>query len=469
MVCNDHTHLTRAAVALDLGTSGFRAQAIELRTGEVLATAITTGHPLPGANVVDHLQLSVELGVRPAQALLLAGVNQVVRALGVPLAGIARLAVCGNPVQLSLLCGLEVRDLAYPGARKQAALEISAPARDAAVLEAADLLGLELPSGCEVVVPPAIRHEVGADALAMIVQTGIRDRPGTSIAIDYGTNAEVALCSRGRVLTASTAAGPAIEGRTISHGMLAAPGAVADLRAEGAHHRLLLLDPSLHVVEGPLVDLRRRGVVEPSPGPHPIGITGTGVLAALEQALEAGLYAIPRLITADRRLQLGEELSLCEHDLCGVGKARGSLRAGVLALCHHAGIAIDEIRTVYMAGASGTYLDPEKAHRLGMIPPAATEVHRVGNSPGGWPWSRGCWAGSPSSRTSCATTIACSPPRRRSRAPSSSSSRGGPRGCPLPCTVASCTSSGCRTFLLQGARRASTASSRSSGSSAGRA
>ena len=65
---------------------------------------------------------------------------------------------------------------------------------------------------CEVVVPPAIKHEVGADALALIVKSGMLDSDEISIATDYGTNAEMALKVNDIIYTGSAAAGPALEG-----------------------------------------------------------------------------------------------------------------------------------------------------------------------------------------------------------------------------------------------------------------
>lgn len=84
-------------VALDLGTSGFRAQAVCLKTGEVISTAITLKHPLPGGNIVDHLHFAVEVGHSQAHEIIIRGVNALLRALHIDLNKVERMAVCGNP------------------------------------------------------------------------------------------------------------------------------------------------------------------------------------------------------------------------------------------------------------------------------------------------------------------------------------------------------------------------------------
>lgn len=382
----------RLAIAIDLGTSGFRAQALDLRSGAVVSTAISTRHPLPGANVIDHLHFALEFGVERARELVVEAINRLIAQLGVPAGGsersgrIERLAVCGNPTQLSIFQAMEIRDLAYAGSRRLAAQGIQAPDRGAARHRAADFPGLVLPAACEVIVPPAVRDEVGADALALITQSGLldaeqADEDGATIAIDYGTNAEMALVYRGRVYTGSAAAGPALEGQHLACGALAQPGTICDLMPVGTLYRLRVLDAQMRAVPGALVDIATgRSDATGSTGPEPIALTGTGVIAALDQALAAGLMALPRIRTADRRLHFADAIFLDEADVAQAGKAVGALRAGCFSLCVAAGITPADIRTAYLAGASGSYMDARKGGRLGLIPPHVDTVMQVGNT-----------------------------------------------------------------------------------------
>lgn len=371
--------MTRLAVALDLGTSGFRAQSIDLAGGEILATVITTRHPLPGGNVMDQLNFAMNRGVATAQALIIRTINRMLAALRVEPADIARLALCGNPNQLSLFQGMEIRDLAFAGRRKLASLGVVYPERRAAVVAARTLPGLRLAGDCEVIIPPAVRHEVGADGLAMLLVSRALKHEGTAIVTDFGTNAEIALIHKGTVFLGSTAAGPALEGQQISCGRLAAPWVIADLEPSGDYHRLILLGEELLPVAGGLVDLAGRDPVETNPL-HPAGITGTGTIALVDQALRAGLIELPRIMTADRRLHLGEKVFFTEEDLAEAGKAIGAVRAGYLTLCREAGISPADIDTAFLTGASGTSMDAAKAHRLGLIPPCVRRVYQMGNT-----------------------------------------------------------------------------------------
>jgi uncharacterized 2Fe-2S/4Fe-4S cluster protein (DUF4445 family) len=111
-------------------------------------------------------------------------------------------------------------------------LGVIPPKRDAQIVNAKEIRGLDLPLETQVLIPPAVRHEIGADALAMMIQTGMLEKEEIAIVTDYGTNAEMALIAKGSVYTGSTAAGPALEGQQIEDGLWAVPGAICDVGFE---------------------------------------------------------------------------------------------------------------------------------------------------------------------------------------------------------------------------------------------
>lgn len=371
--------MTHLAIAIDLGTSGFRAQALDLKTREIISTAITTRHPLPGANVIDHLHFALEMGVDVAGSIMMEAINKVLSRLQIPLDNVVRFAVCGNPIQLSLFQRIEIRDLAFAGKRKLESLGVVAPKRDAVVLKASDIPGLAIPANAEVLVPPAVRHEIGADALAMMIQTGMLEKDEISLTTDYGTNAEMALFHNGEVITGSTAAGPALEGQQIECGMLAMPGAISDLHTLDNAFRVVVLDSSMLPASGPLVDLKNGNIWDEG-DIQALGITGTGTVAILSQGMQANLITLPRINTLDTEFHFTQDIFFTEEDLKEAGKAIGSVRAGHITLCQEAGIDLGDVEVAYMSGASGTYVDPLKAQRLGMVPPRVRTVYQVGNT-----------------------------------------------------------------------------------------
>lgn len=369
----------KIGIALDLGTSGFRGQALDLDTKEIIATALTARHPLPGANVMDHLDFAIEVGQEAAHGLVIDTVNQVIEHLGIPIGDIARLAVCGNPIQLSLFEGIEIRDLAYAGERKKKLLGIEPPNRDAKKLSGSDIAGLKLPAAAEIYIPGAVKHEIGADAMAMMVKSNFLENDEIAIVIDYGTNAEMAIKVGDRIITGSSAAGPALEGQHIEYGMLAAPGAVHDIAAGKAGFRTFVLGDDMISREGDLVDLTAPTVLTRGDA-KAVGITGTGVISLLYEGTAARLIQLPHIKTPDKQLHLGADVAFSEHDIVEAGKAIGAIRAGILTLAKEAGVELSDIKTAYMAGASGTYVNARKALQVGLVPPGAEKIYQVGNT-----------------------------------------------------------------------------------------
>ncbi|MDM7918983.1 MAG: methylamine methyltransferase corrinoid protein reductive activase [Methanosarcina sp.] len=368
----------RYGVAVDLGTSGYRAQKIDLDTKEIKRTVITLRNPLPGANVMDHMDFAIRYGQDLAHGLSVNAVKNLLQTLDVQSGELDRLSICGNPIQLSIFQGISIEDLAYAGERKKQKYNIQEQKRNARIISSTEISGLE-EFNCEVVVPPAIKHEVGADALALITKSGMLDSDEISIATDYGTNAEMALKVKDIIYTGSAAAGPALEGQQIKHGTLASPFAISDFEFEDGALRNYVLNEEMKPDPGDLVDPKTGEILEEGKIKAK-GITGTGVIALLEKSLAHGLVELPKVKTPDGLLHLQNKITFSEHDVKEAGKAIGAIRAGHITLCAAAGIELTDIDTAYMAGAAGTYMDAVKAQKIGLIPYSTGKIAQLGNT-----------------------------------------------------------------------------------------
>ncbi len=366
-------------IALDLGTSGFRSQLIDIETRETIKTVITMGHPLPGGNVMDHLDFAINTGKDVAHGLIIEAVKKVLERFDVDPLSIQRIAVCGNPIQLSLFQNSEILDLAYAGEAKQKKLGVHDVKRDARIFPANQIFkGIYEMDNCEIVVPPAIKHEIGADALAMMMETDFMNQNEPCLVTDYGTNAEMALKVGERIITASAAAGPAIEGQGINCGMLAGPGAISDVNLEGSYWRLIVLNEEMEPIKSDLVDPVSGEIIEFS-GIKAKGITGTGVISTIALAMKEGLIKkLPHL--PEGRIVLGDGIIITDKDVEEVGKAIGAIWAAHMTLMIEAGIEYSDLKYVYMSGATGTYVDAEKARHLGSVPGFIPNIVQFGNT-----------------------------------------------------------------------------------------
>ena len=361
------------AVAIDIGTSGIRAQSYDLKNEKTISTAITLRHPLPGANVVDHLHFALEVGRENAHNLLIDAINKVICNLEVD--NVKRVAVCGNPIQLSLFNNIEIRDLAFWGENALREHDITPPSRKSKILKASEI-GLDINHDADVLIPPAIKHEIGADALAMLYKSDALNKDEDSLIIDFGTNAEMALIVEGEIFTASAAAGPAIEGQTIEKGRLASPNTICDIEKENNYWRMKVLNDDMIVVDGDLINPENGSVFEKSDIAAK-GITGTGVIAAFSLGIENNLINDGKV---NDKIYLQDDIYLTQNDISNIGKALGAFRAAELTLCETSEIYLDEIDSIYMAGASGFYVDAFKSMKIGQVPPSSENIYQIGNT-----------------------------------------------------------------------------------------
>ncbi|WP_462272662.1 methylamine methyltransferase corrinoid protein reductive activase [Methanohalophilus sp.] len=367
----------KVGVAIDLGTSGFRAQKIDIESGEIHKTVITMNNPLPGANVMDHLDFAMKYGQDLAHELVIDAFKNILQQLNV--SSPERIAICGNPIQLSLFQGIPIDDLAYAGERKKEKYNIKEQQRRADIVKSSSVPGLEDLGNCSIFIPPAIKHEVGADALALIVKSRMLDSDEISIATDYGTNAEMALKVDNVIYTGSAAAGPALEGQEIADGTIARPHSISDVEFEDGSLWNFVLNEEMDTVKGDLVkpedgSVQKKGDIEA------IGITGTGVISLIDESIKNGIVVLPKISLKNKIIQLQDGIKFTEHDLVEAGRAIGAIRAGHITLCNAAGIGMEDIQTAYMSGAAGTYMDAGKAHNIGMLPFNVKKTSQIGNT-----------------------------------------------------------------------------------------
>jgi uncharacterized 2Fe-2S/4Fe-4S cluster protein (DUF4445 family) len=315
------------------------------------------------------------------------GVNDLIREVagdaGIEPDEIVEVTIAGNPIMHHLFLGLSPVELG--GAP-------FALATDRALNLSAMELELETSKAAAVYVLPCIAGHVGADAAAMILAEEPHLREEISLVVDVGTNAEIVLGNKDRLLACSSPTGPAFEGAQISCGQRAAPGAIERVRIDPA-----TLEPRFSVIGSELWSdepgfdevVSRFGVT---------GICGSGIIEVVAEMYLAGILSedgvidgalagrSDRVIPDDRTfsylLFAGEQrIVVTQNDVRQIQLAKAALYAGVKLLLDRAGIEhVDRIR---LAGAFGSHIDTKYAMVLGMIPDCDLDkVGSAGNAAG---------------------------------------------------------------------------------------
>jgi len=347
-------------LAIDLGSTTVAAFLTMLDNGEVCTGgAGLNQQTVYGADVISRLAAATgdEEDADRLQKLALASINQAVDSLNLGpriRKRIERVTVVGNVVMHHLL-------LHYP-LDTLATLPFQPHSKEA-VLDASRFMSGIFPPAAQVSLPPLIGGFVGSDALACLAYFDFDHPSGPMAAIDLGTNGEVMVTDGDRILTASTAAGPAFEGVNISCGSRAVDGAIVSTRLEDGQ---LLLET---IADEP-----------------PVGLTGSGLLSLIHELRLAkviepsGRIAPEPPFFTDRifkdnhgarsiPLTANTELALSQWDVRELQKAKGAIRASIDILFDRLGIKPADLQKVILTGSFGGQINIDAVLALGMIPP----------------------------------------------------------------------------------------------------
>ena len=382
-------------VAIDVGSTTIAGHLVNLVTGDILASAgvmnpqIRFGEDLMSrvSYVMLHEGGEVELttAVRKAlDGLLAALANKT----DIKRVEILELAIVGNPIMHHLLLGIDPTPLG------------SAPfalATDTAVSTTTAELGVFAHPGARVYVLPCIAGHVGADTAGVILAEEPHEAEAMTLVVDVGTNAEIVLGNRDRLLAASSPTGPAFEGAQISSGQRAAPGAIERVRVDRA-----TLEPRFRVIGvDAWSDAPGFADALADAGTGVTGICGSGIIEVVAELFLAGAITADGVIdggVAERTSRVipdgrtfsyvlhepsdgGPRIVITQNDVRAIQLAKAALYAGARLLMDQLGRdTVDEVR---LAGAFGSQIDPLHAMVLGLVPDCDLDrVRAAGNAAG---------------------------------------------------------------------------------------
>ncbi len=382
-------------LAIDLGSTTIAAHLTSLEDGHVEASAGVMNPQIRfGEDLMSRVSYSMmnEGGAAEMTVAVREAINGLAQELaaeaGIPARDIVETVFVCNPVMHHLLLGIDPVELGQAPFALATSGAVSLPAREL------DLTALN--PGAQVHVLPCIAGHVGADAAAV----ALSERPDKSddlvLIVDVGTNAELLLGDRSRVLACSSPTGPAFEGAQISSGQRAAPGAIEAIRIDP-----LTKEPRYRVIgcelwsdeDGFEAAIATTGVT---------GICGSGIIEAVAEMRIAGLVDAKGLIGSaeqagterliaegrthaylihDGTADGGPRITVTQGDIRAIQLAKSALYAGARLLMDERGV--EAVDRVVLAGAFGAHISPMHALVLGMIPDVPVDrVTSAGNAAG---------------------------------------------------------------------------------------
>jgi uncharacterized 2Fe-2S/4Fe-4S cluster protein (DUF4445 family) len=363
-------------VAFDVGTTTVVGTLMNLRTGMAASVLSTLNGQAPfGADVISRIShgMNGPDSVLELQAAVVSTMNGILASLyqetGVSAEQTYEAVVVGNATMLHLLFGIDPSPLAVMP---------FTPAFMEPLSVVASEVGLAIHPRGYIQTLPALGAYVGADIVAGVLATGIVREDKMRVFVDVGTNGEIVLGNGQRALSTAAPAGPAFEGSQIRCGMRATDGAIEGVQL------------------GDTVELQIIGGDIPAEG-----LCGSGLVDAVAQLLLVGLLDhsgrmktaedVPghplrdRLIDVDgvRAFLLADGVYLTQKDVRELQFAKGSIATGIKVLMDILGIETKDLDEVLLGGSFGSYLNPESAKVIGLVPPVDVDkIIAVGNSAG---------------------------------------------------------------------------------------
>jgi len=349
-------------IGIDIGTTTIAVNLIGTTSRSIIQTYTTINKQRAyGADVITRMQASNdgknEILRECIRKDLLEGIQNVVEGAKIPKDKIQKIAIAGNTTMGHLLLGFSCETLGvYPF------IPVNIGTIELPLEEVLGVDYLSIPT----ILLPGISAYVGGDIVAGLLTCDFDKLEAPCLLIDLGTNGEMALGNRNKILVSSTAAGPAFEGGNITCGVGSIAGAICNINLEENKISYQTIGQKA-----------------------PVGICGTGVIEFTSELVKAGLVdETGRLdekyfengfeITKD---DVGNAIKFTQKDIREIQLAKAAVRAGIETLILRYGIAYEEIDTVYLAGGFGYKINIEKAIRIGLVPKVFFEkIRAIGNS-----------------------------------------------------------------------------------------
>jgi len=367
-------------LAVDIGTTKMVCYLVNLTDGKtVTVSSMVNPQVLYGDDVIARIAhaLKGEKEKEELQERVLEGVNQLIAECcskhGINARQIYEATMVGNTAMHHLLLGVSPRHLA---------LSPYVPAVKGSLNLKAKELGLQVSPYANVYFLPVIAGFVGSDCVADILASRIFREEDICLLLDIGTNTEVVVGNKKRLLACSCASGPAFEGAHIKHGMKASSGAIESVQ----------IDPETLEVRFRTIDdgeprgLCGSGIVDIVAGmvrARIIDENGTIRRDADTARIRVSKNGVREFIVVQTGEEEAEDIVVTQEDIRKIQLAKAAIRTGISILMQEMNVELEQIGRVYMAGAFGSYVDPSSARMIGMIPSVPLSiVTSVGNAAG---------------------------------------------------------------------------------------
>jgi uncharacterized 2Fe-2S/4Fe-4S cluster protein (DUF4445 family) len=363
----DQDRARLCGLAVDWGTTTVVLELIDLETGACLwMSSFENPQRFGGSDIMNRISYDSGPGRGELHKTAISSLNreiqEICRSVGIDRRQIYETVVVGNTTMRDLFFGLDVQSIGQRPYKSQIEQEYRANRRSGTSLtELAHRLGLLTHPKGRVYGGPLIASHVGADTAAGLLATGMHESQETCMLVDIGTNTEVVIAHKRRLVAASCPAGPAFEGGLVTHGMTGCDGAIEEI-TRNSHGWIY----------------RTIGDLPPQ------GICGSGLIDLLAELRRSGMMA-PKGIFANKASVLPivpeHGITFSREDASNLAQAKAANYCGQYIVMRHCGVRPEDIERLYLAGGFANYISVRNAIDIGFLAPVPeARIVKVGNA-----------------------------------------------------------------------------------------
>ena len=354
-------------IALDVGTTTCVAELVDLQTGSALAAnSFENPQRFGGSNVMHRISYDAGSFQGELHRAIINTLNREIAAMCARIGGtpneIYEIVVVGNTTMRELFFGHDVQSIGKVPFKALVELEQRAGKRTTtALVEPASSLGIHAGPGARVYAPPLVACHVGTDVTADLVAIDIESQTELVMLIDAGTNTEVVVGNKDRLLAASCPSGPAFEGGQVRFGMPGHDGAIESVRYADGRFQYDVI-----------------GQTEPR------GLCGSGLIDLLAELTRHNLMTPAcRFVDGqnERLVAAAQGITFSRQDAAELSLAKAANYAGQVIVMRRFGVSADQISKLYLAGGFANYVNSRSAIDIGFLPPVPEDrIVKIGNA-----------------------------------------------------------------------------------------
>ena len=354
-------------LAVDLGTTTVVMNLVDMETASVVRTAsFENPQRFGGSDIMNRISYDGSKFPGELQAVMLSSINfeigEMCRTERIRRRQIYELVVAGNSTMRDLFFGLDVQPIGLKPYRSSTETDMLENRRDTtAIYAAASDLGVRIHPNAVVYGGPLVGSHVGADVAADMLAVGIDEQTEPVMLVDVGTNTEVVVGTKDRLLAASCPAGPAFEGGEVKYGMPGYEGAVEAVSINNGR-----------------ATCRTIGDAEPQ------GICGSGLIDLLAELRRNGIMTELGQLDegmSDFAFVPEKNLTLSRSDISALAQAKAANFCGQSIVLRRYGLPMNDFRKLYLAGGFANYVNAENAIAIGFIAGVPEDrIEKVGNA-----------------------------------------------------------------------------------------